>query len=392
MSAATLAIAWRPSRAGADGGLLLASVALVTWGLVMVASASVAPAERLTGNTFHFLFKQLQFVAIGGAAAYLAYLIPLRFWANKGFLLLLAAMALLVLVLIPGIGVTVNSSQRWIDTPLFRIQASEPARLALVMYLAGYLVRQQAAVQTRLLGTLRPLLVLLLPGVLLLAQPDFGAFAVLMAVAFLMLFLAGAPLRYFLALLVLAAIGLGLVATLEEYRLQRLLSFRRPFEEVTGSGWQLSMALIAVSRGEWLGVGLGNSVQKLLYLPETHTDFIFAILAEEFGLLGVSLLLVLFGLLLWRAFAVARIAERREARFAAYLAYGLAGWLALQTLINLAVNLGVAPTKGLTLPLISYGGSSLITTLAMLGLILRVDRENREAQGMPLAANDEAPP
>ncbi|ULQ47103.1 putative lipid II flippase FtsW [Flagellatimonas centrodinii] len=365
------------TRYGIDGALVLAAVTLMVWGLIMVASASVAHAEKVYDDPFHFFWRQLIFIGLGGAVGFALYCLPVRVWEQSSWLLFGLALLLLTLVLIPGIGVEVNYSRRWLDLPFIRVQASEPARLALILYLAGYIVRRQVEVQHSFKGLAKPVLLLVIPAVLLLAEPDFGATAILFAVAFLMLFMGGAPVTYYLGLITIAAVGLAGVAMMESYRMRRILSFTNPWADVENGGWQLAQSLIAVGRGEWAGVGLGNSVQKLLYLPEMHTDFIFAILAEEFGLIGVTALLALFAVVVWRGFAIARAAEQRDARFAAYLCYGLTGWIGLQALINLSVNMGLLPTKGLTLPLLSYGGSSLITVLAMLGLILRVDYENR---------------
>jgi cell division protein FtsW len=280
--------------------------------------------------------------------------------------------------------VKVNSARRWLDFGLFRLQASEPARLALVIYLVGYVVRRQAELQSSFKGLLKPLVPIVLACGLLMLQPDFGATALLLLVCFLLLFVAGARLLH-LAVLAIAACGaLALLIVTAAYRLQRLMSFTDPFADIENSGWQLAQSLIAIGRGEWTGVGLGNSVQKLLYLPETHTDFIFAIWSEEFGLLGIVVLLALFGVLVWRAFEIGRAAERCQQRFSAYLCYTLGAWLAAQALINMAVNMGLLPTKGLTLPLISYGGSSLITVCLMIALILRADHETRlERAGAP---------
>lgn len=366
---------WPETRRGVDATLLLVAVAIITWGLVMVASASVAAGS----DALQFFWRQLMFVVIGTGVAVFLWCIPMAFWARTTWLMFGGAVVLLLLVLIPGIGVEINGSQRWLNTPFVRVQPSEPARIALFIYLAGYLVRRQAEVQTSFSGIAKPMAILLIPAILLLAEPDFGATVVLYSVAFLMLFMSGAPLVYFAGLLLVAVAALAFIATTESYRIQRLLNFTNPWADVEAGGWQLSQSLIAIGRGEWWGVGLGNSVQKLLYLPEMHTDFIFAILAEEFGLLGVVVLMSLFAVLVLRGFAIARAAELRNARFSAYLCYGLVGWLGLQALINFAVNMGMAPTKGLTLPLMSYGGSSLITAMAALGLILRVDHENRLA-------------
>lgn len=366
------------ARYGLDGWLCAAAVVLLLWGLLMVASASVAQAEKLTGEAFHFFYRQLMFCGLGLVIGAAVFCVPSVQWQRSGWVLLVLAIALLAVVLVPGIGIKVNSARRWIDLELFRLQASEPARLALILYLAGYIARRQVELQNSLKGLVRPLLLLVVPCALLLAEPDFGATAILLAVAFLMLFLGGARLVGFAALLLAAGAALALLAVAAPYRLRRMMNFTDPWADIENGGWQLAQSLIAVGRGEWTGVGLGNSVQKLLYLPEMHTDFIFAILAEELGMLGVLALLALFALLVARAFAIGRVAEKDGRLFQGFLCYGLGAWLGLQALINMAVNMGLLPTKGLTLPLLSYGGSSLITVCAMLALILRVDYENRE--------------
>jgi len=367
------------ARYGLDTWLSLAAAILLVWGVVMVASASVAQAEKLTSQPFYFLYRQLLFVGLGIVAGFTVYCVPMRVWEKSGFLLVGIALLLLVAVLIPGLGIKVNSARRWIDLELFRLQASEPARLALILFLAGYITRRQAELQNGFRGLAKPIALLMLPCLLLLAEPDFGATVILMAVAFLMLFLGGARIIYFIIAGVTAVSAVALLAVAEPYRMRRLLNFTNPWADVENGGWQLAQSLIAVGRGEWSGVGLGNSVQKLLYLPEMHTDFIFAILAEEFGLMGVILLIALFGVVVWRAFVIGRTAEAGGRLFQGCLCYGLGSWLGLQALINMAVNMGMLPTKGLTLPLLSYGGSSLIMVCVMLGLILRVDYENRAA-------------
>jgi cell division protein FtsW len=379
---------WLPrTRYGLDGVFCAAVAALLGWGLIMVASASVAVGEKLSGNPLFFFERQMVFAGLGLAAGIAVFAIPMATWEKFGPVLLMFALALLIVVLIPGIGLRINSSRRWLDFAVFRLQASEPARLAVIVYLAGYIVRRQARLQTSLMGLAAPFMPLGLAGLLLLAEPDFGATAILFAVAMVMLFIGGARLPYLGGIFGVSATLLGLIAIAAPYRVKRLLGFIDPWADANNSGWQLTQSLIAVGRGEWFGVGLGNSVQKLLYLPEMHTDFIFAILAEEFGLVGVIVLIALFGLVVWRGFAIGGEAERQGARFPAYLCYGLSSWLGLQAAINMAVNMGMLPTKGLTLPFISYGGSSLLTVCVMVALILRVDHENRLARAGHPAAN-----
>ncbi|MFT4045503.1 MAG: putative lipid II flippase FtsW [Solimonas sp.] len=389
----TAAASWGipQARYGLDGWLCGAIATLLIWGLIMVASASVAQAEKLTGEPYYFFLRQLVFLALGGGIGFALYCVPMQQWSRSSTWLYLFAIGLLVLVLIPGVGIRVNGARRWIDLGLFRLQASEPARLALILYVASYITRRQAALQAGFKGLAMPLIAVLIPTLLLMMEPDFGATAILMGVVFLMLFLGGARVLYYLAFLGLVSSGMTLLAIAAPYRVKRLLNFMDPWADVENAGWQLAQSLIAVGRGEWSGVGLGNSVQKLLYLPEMHTDFIFAILAEEFGLLGIAVLLTLFGIIVWRGFVIARRAEVDGRPFQAYLGYGLTGWLGLQSLINMAVNMGLLPTKGLTLPLMSYGGSSLLTVCAMLGLILRIDYENRAAAFGVTSAEDRRP-
>ncbi len=372
---------------GLDAPLGLSALALACWGLVMVASASVAVSEKLTGAPLYFFYKQMSFALFGLGCGAFTFCVPMAAWERSGYLLMAFALMLLVLVLIPGLGIGVNGARRWLHVGGFRLQASEPARLAMLIYLAGYIVRRQAQLQNSFVGLLKPLAPLCLAAGLMLMEPDLGGTAILMGVAFLMLFLGGARLSFLGLLLGAGAGAFALLVATSAYRMRRLLAFSDPWADIENGGWQLAQSLIALGRGEWTGVGLGNSVQKLLYLPETHTDFIFAVMGEEFGLAGVVVLLALFAIVVWRGFAIARQAELFNRRFRAYLCYGLTACLGLQALINMAVNMGLLPTKGLTLPLISYGGSSLITVSVMLALILRVDHENRlEAAGQPSGA------
>jgi cell division protein FtsW len=378
-------IALPPPRYGLDSPLVVAALALLGLGLVMVASASVAVAEKSTGAPLYYFYKQFSYAVLGLLLGAMTFSVRMKAWEQSGFWLLAFAFFLLMIVLIPGIGVKVNGARRWLDFGAFRLQASEPARLALIIYLVGFVVRRQDDVQATFKGLLKPLVPVVLASALLMLEPDFGATALLLLVTFLLLFMAGARLLHLGALALAGASGLAaLIFFGAAYRLRRLMTFTDPWADMENSGWQLTQSLIAIGRGEWSGVGLGNSVQKLLYLPETHTDFIFAIWAEEFGLLGIVTLLGLFGLLVWRAFVIGRAAQRRQSLFSAYLCYAVGAWIGAQALINMAVNMGLLPTKGLTLPLISYGGSSLITVCLMVALVLRADHENRlERAGAP---------
>jgi cell division protein FtsW len=365
----------RSRRLTLDPVLILIVGGLLLIGLIMVTSASISVADRSLGDPFFFLKRQLTYVGMGMVAAAAAAAMPTSVWERLAFPLLLLAFALLVLVLIPGIGHTVNGSRRWMRLGFVNLQASEVARVLLLMYTASYIVRRQEELQQDFKGFLKPLAILMGAGVLLLLEPDFGATTVLLGTALVMLFLAGVKLRHFFAIAAIAAGGLGLLIVASPYRLKRLGGFINPWADPFNSGFQLTQSLIAIGRGEMFGVGLGASVQKLFYLPEAHTDFVFAVLAEELGLAGVMVVLLLFALLAGRAFYIAREAAEAGMNWAAYFASSFGIWVALQASINVGVNMGLLPTKGLTLPLLSYGGSSLIVTLGWLGVLLRIHHE-----------------
>ncbi len=362
-----------------DPMLLTVAALILFWGLIMVASASVAVAERHTGMPFHYFYRQLVFALFGLGVAFVVFQVPIKTWEDSGFSLLVFAMLMLLIVFIPGIGREVNGAQRWIDLGPVNLQASEPARFCLVMYLASYVVRRRVELSLDFKGMVKPMIPLSLACALMLLEPDYGAVVILMAVSLMILFLAGARILHLSVLFGVACSGLVYLALSSPYRLRRLVSFTNPWEDPYDSGFQLSQALIAIGRGEWFGVGLGNSVQKLLYLPETHTDFVYAVLAEETGLFGSLLLIGLFVLLMWRGFDIAGRALVREQYFGAYVCYGFTAWIGLQAFVNLAVNMGLLPTKGLTLPLMSYGGSSLVVMFMVLAVMLRIDAESRGA-------------
>lgn len=366
-----------------DAPLFGAAAALALLGLVMVASASVSLSEQLTGDSLFFFQRQSVFLTAGVLVGLMCYLLPTRLWETTGFVLLPLAFVLLAIVLVPGIGNTVNGSTRWIAVGPVNIQVSEPARLLFLFYLSGYLVRHGEQVRSGLSAFVRPMLVIALACALLLAEPDFGAATVLLAVSLGLMFIGGVRLRYLFLLLAGSIAAMGAIAVSSPYRLKRLMSFLNPWDDMYGTGFQLTQSLIAIGRGEWFGVGLGGSVQKLFYLPEAHTDFVFAVLAEELGLVGVVITVLLYATLVWRAFAIGGRAGRTQLYFQSYLAFGLGLWLGLQAFINMGVNLGLLPTKGLTLPLMSYGGSSLLTTCAAIGLLLRVHRETLLAELTP---------
>jgi len=363
-----------------DGWLLTAALALILMGWVMVTSASTEVAASLTGNPWYFSQRHAIFVLIALVAAVIALRTPLAWWRANGPFLLLAGIALLFLVLL--IGREVNGSRRWLSLPLmpFNLQVSEVAKLCLIVYLAGYLERFLPEVRRTWGGFLRPFVVMGIIAFLLILEPDYGAVVVMAGCMMGMLLLAGAPWGRFALILGLVAL-LGFYAAIAEpYRMARLTSFADPWADQFASGYQLTQALIAFGRGHWWGMGLGNSVQKLFYLPEAHTDFVFAVLAEELGLFGAIGVVGLFALLIWRALAVGRRAELAGLAFAAYVSYGIALVIGAQAFINIAVSSGMLPTKGLTLPLLSYGGSSLLVSATMIALLLRADIETRRAR------------
>ena len=364
---------------GVDQALLAVAGLILVIGLVMVASASISLADKTTGSPFYYLTRQLLFATTGAGAGLALYCLPLYWWQRSGYLLLMLAFALLVLVLVPGIGRRINGSIRWVVLGSFHLQVSEVARLLIFVYLAGYIVRRNEELASGLKGFVKPMLLVGCAGILLLMEPDFGATLVLTVTAMAMLFLGGARLKDFALCAALGGLAFAGLVLSSPYRLARLTGFLNPWQDPFDSGFQLTQSLIAIGRGQLFGVGLGESVQKLFYLPEAHTDFLYAVLAEEFGLLGSVAIIALYLLLTWRAVAIARRAAKRGQLFGAYLAYGIGIWIGLQAFINMGVNMGVLPTKGLTLPLMSYGGSSLILTCAAIGLLLRVDREARES-------------
>jgi cell division protein FtsW len=364
-----------------DFPLLAGCLALLGLGLVMIASASTEVAAVNVGSPLYYMLRHLIYLVIGLATAAVVLLIPLQLWQRLSGLLLLAAFALLVLVLLPGIGREVNGSMRWIGFGAFNVQPSEIAKLFVVIYLAGYLVRRQAEVRESWAGFFKPFVVLLPMAGLLLLEPDFGATVVMMGAAAAMLFLGGVGLLRFGLMVALAVGALFVLVQTQEYRLQRLITFTDPWADQFGSGYQLTQALIAFGRGEWFGVGLGNSIQKQFYLPEAHTDFVFAVLAEELGMLGALMTVGLFAFVCVRALYIGLWAEKAKQFFAAYVAYGLAFLWIGQFLINVGVNVGLLPTKGLTLPFLSYGGSSLVICCVSLALLLRIEWERRTQLG-----------
>ena len=369
-----------------DRSLAWTALLLLAIGLVMVYSASIATSEasRYTGaNAAYFLLRHAAFLGIALGLATSVFLVPVRYWQKAAPWLFLACVVLLVLVLVPGIGREVNGARRWMNLGPLNLQPSELMKLAVVLYAADYTVRKHAVLKSFRRGLLPMLAVMMFVSWLLLREPDFGALVVIAVTTFGILFLGGMNGRHFAALVAMLAVGFALLVLTSEYRMQRIFGFMDPWTDPYGRGYQLSHALIAFGRGEWLGVGLGASVEKLFYLPEAHTDFLLAVIAEELGLAGVALVIGLFVWLVLRAFAIGRQAALRERHFASLAAQGIGVWLGFQALINMGVNMGLLPTKGLTLPLMSFGGSGLVVNCVAVAILLRIDWENRQlARGL----------
>lgn len=377
----------RPTVVHLDAVTLLIVFSIVLLGLVVVTSSSMSIATKESGNPLLYLERQFTLVIVGSVAATIAFAVRSEWLEKFSLPLLFVAAAMLVLVLIPGIGHEVNGSRRWLRLGGFNFQASEATRVMVLVFIASYAARREAELRSSLLGLLKPLLVIAVFFLLLLVEPDFGAATVLAATAFGVLFIAGARLRDVLGIAVLGGALIALAAVASPYRMRRLTSFLDPWQDPFNSGFQLTQSLIAIGRGGWTGVGLGESVQKLFYLPEAHTDFLFAVLAEELGLIGILLTIALFVALAWRAFYIAKLAADSGLKFQCYLAVAFGIWVAMQSFINMGVNMGALPTKGLTLPFMSYGRSSMIVALAWVGVLLRVYHEAVHASRGSAAAS-----
>ena len=366
---------------GPDPVLLALFGSIMAFGLMMVFSATVSNDHALASSNFKHVMMQLVFLLAGLMTAIMVSLFPLSSWQNYSKHLLFLGFFLLVIVLIPGIGISVNGSQRWLPLGPVRMQPSELIKLIMIVYTASFLVRQGERIKEFKVGILSMALIIAVFGTLLLLEPDFGTTVVVTATVITMMFLGGVRVAHFLLCL---GVGVGLFAVLamtSSYRLQRIMSFMDPFSDPFNSGFQLVQALIAIGRGEWFGVGLGNSIQKLFYLPHAHNDFLLAVIGEELGFLGLFVLIVLFAMLISRVFRLALLAERSGRMFAARVAQGIGLLLAFQAIINIGVNLGVLPTKGLTLPFMSYGGSSLVANCMLMGVLFAIDREVRQKPG-----------
>lgn len=371
----------RTSRVGQfhfDAMLLTVCISLLFIGYVMVASSSLHLSIEKESNNFYYPLRQLIHIGLGlFLGGYIA-TVPMRHWEKIGPGLFIAGLLLLIIVLIPGLGVKVNGSTRWLSIGGLRIQVSEVVKFFAVIYMAGYVTRHQKSIRESAFGLVKPLLLFSLACLLLLMEPDFGSAVVILMIAMGIMFLAGARLSQFIMLLLLLAVMATLLVYFEPYRMKRVTSFMDPWADPLDTGFQLVQSLISFGRGEVSGVGLGSGIQKLFYLPEAHTDFLFSVIAEELGLFGVLTVICLFSLLVWRTFAIAVIAEQADERFSAFIAYGLGIWFGFQSFVNMGVNMGILPTKGLTLPLMSYGGGSMMIMCCALGLLFRVYSEVTE--------------
>ena len=368
--------------------LLWMTLALLGLGLVMVYSASIAIAEAnaaIGHQSTYYLVRQAIFIGVSLVAAYMAFQVPMEWWQKMAPYLFIFAIALLILVLIPGVGRNINGSQRWLSLFVINLQPSELMKLFAAMYVADYAVRKSAQMDSIVKGFLPMVGVMVIVGFLLLREPDFGALAVVATIAISILWLAGINGWIFVGLIAVLPVAIYFLIISSPYRLQRVIGFMDPWADPFGKGYQLSHALIAFGRGEWFGVGLGGSVEKLLYLPEAHTDFLFAVIAEELGFVGVVIVLCMFAWLVIRAFGIGKEAAQNEQYFSALLAQGLGVWVGAQAIINIGVNMGMLPTKGLTLPLLSFGGSGILANCIAIAVLLRIDYENRMIQkGLPL--------
>ena len=364
-----------------DYNLIWVSLILLGIGLVMVYSSSVdiAAASKLSNyQSYYYLLRQSIFIFLGFSVGYICFLIPIYFWQRMAPFFFVIGLILLVLVLIPGIGREVNGSQRWISLGFTNFQPSEAVKLFTIMYASDYVLRKSKQMRTIMKGFLPMLAVIVLTGFLLLLEPDFGALAVITLIAMGILFLGGLTYKIFFSLIIFAPVSIYFLITSSPYRMERIVGFLDPWSDPVGKGYQLTHSLIAFGRGEFFGVGLGGSVEKLQYLPEAHTDFILAVLGEEFGFLGVTIVICLFAYLVLRMFGIAKESIQNKKHFSALMAQGVGLWFALQGIINMGVNVGLFPTKGLTLPLLSYGGSGILMNMIAIAIVLKIDYENRK--------------
>lgn len=360
-----------------DKWLIIVTLGLIIVGLMMVASSSITISTKYYNQPFHFLIRQAAYLSIGLFLSLIIVRINVETWQKCSSPLLIITLLMLCLVLIPGIGKVVNGSRRWVSLGIVSIQVSEICKLAMVLYVSAYLVRQKEFITQKISAFIKPMIILGVVATLLLAEPDFGATVVISGTIMAMLFLAGVKFRYYIGLLALVILALSIMALSSPYRVERLTAFLNPWADQFKSGYQLTQSLIAFGRGGWFGAGLGEGVQKLFYLPEAHTDFLLAVLAEEAGVVGVIVVIFLYTIMVIRGFIIGLDAHKQDLLFASYTAYGLTFWLAMQAIINISVNTGLLPTKGLTLPFLSYGGASLVLNCIVIAILLRIDHENR---------------
>ena len=361
-----------------DPLLVIVSVSLLAIGYVMMASSSLHLGIKETGNSFYYPIRQSLHIALGIILGICVALTPIRVWEKSGQWLFIFGILLLIVVLVPGLGVKVNGSTRWLSIFGMRVQVSEVVKFFSVIYMAGYVTRHQESIRKSIFALFKPIILFSGACILLLMEPDFGSAVVIMIIAMGIMFLAGARLSPFIILLSSGSVLAALLVYFEPYRMKRVTSFLNPWADAKDTGYQLVHALISFGRGEWVGVGLGSGIQKLFYLPEAHTDFLFSVIAEELGLLGVLTVIGLFALLVWRTFEIAAAAEKADERFSAFIAYGLGIWFGFQSFVNMGVNMGILPTKGLTLPLMSYGGGSMMIMCCAVALIFRIQSEVTE--------------
>lgn len=361
-----------------DPLLVIVSVSLLAIGYVMMASSSLHLGIKETGNSLHYPIRQSLHIALGLILGICVALTPIRVWEKSGQWLFIFGILLLIVVLVPGLGVKVNGSTRWLSIFGMRVQVSEVVKFFSVIYMAGYVTRHQESIRKSIFALFKPIILFSGACILLLMEPDFGSAVVIMIIAMGIMFLAGARLSPFIILLSSGSVLAALLVYFEPYRMKRVTSFLNPWADAKDTGYQLVHALISFGRGEWVGVGLGSGIQKLFYLPEAHTDFLFSVIAEELGLLGVLTVIGLFALLVWRTFEIAAAAEKADERFSAFIAYGLGIWFGFQSFVNMGVNMGILPTKGLTLPLMSYGGGSMMIMCCAVALIFRIQSEVTE--------------
>ncbi len=359
--------------------LIFITACLLLFGVLMVTSASLHLGDR-SGHPFYYTWKHLFSMLLGITAGFIAFKTPTNLWQKYSVHFYVIGILLLLLIFVPGLGHTANGATRWVKLGIFNLQSSEFMKLFIVLYMAGYLVRRHVEVRHSVKGFLNPMLLLGIACGLIIVQPDFGTMTVIIVAAFGMLFLGGTPLWQFLILIGSVGSAMLLLVIMSPYRMARVTSYLDPWADVNGSGYQLAQALIAFGRGEWSGVGLGNGIQKQFYLPEAHTDFIMAVIGEEFGLLGTVFVVLLMSLFVWRAFSIGTMAMSLGRRFAGYVAYGLAIFIGFQAFVNTGVNVGLLPTKGIPLPFISFGGNSIIVSCLVLFMLLRIDYENRQLQ------------